>query len=281
MDTQRLILFFIFGFSVLMLWDAWEKENRPKPPAQVTAPAAAPGVPAAAPSTAVAPAAAPAASATVPGAAAPAAKGERIAVRTDLVFVEIDTLGATLKRVELLKHKDAKDATQNLVLLGPEHQYEAQSGLTGEGGPNHRTLWSVQPGERTLAAGEQSLEVRFSAQGRDGLAVTKVYRFKRDSYEIDVGLEIKNTGSAPVAPATYFQFTHNGKSSSDANAVAETFGAQSFNGFGGEEVRKDPPDGRGEGQGRLRQAVERRLARLCAALFRGGLDSAGEGHAKL
>ena len=31
MDTQRLILFFIFGFSLLMLWDAWEKENRPKP----------------------------------------------------------------------------------------------------------------------------------------------------------------------------------------------------------------------------------------------------------
>ena len=27
MDTQRLILFFIFGFSLLMLWDAWEKEQ--------------------------------------------------------------------------------------------------------------------------------------------------------------------------------------------------------------------------------------------------------------
>ena len=35
MDTQRLILFFIFGFSVLMLWDAWEKDHRPKPAAQV------------------------------------------------------------------------------------------------------------------------------------------------------------------------------------------------------------------------------------------------------
>ena len=35
MDTQRLILFFVFGFSLLMLWDAWEKENRPKPVPQV------------------------------------------------------------------------------------------------------------------------------------------------------------------------------------------------------------------------------------------------------
>ena len=32
MDTQRLILLVIFSFSLLMLWEAWEKENRPKPP---------------------------------------------------------------------------------------------------------------------------------------------------------------------------------------------------------------------------------------------------------
>jgi len=32
MDTQRLILLFIFGFSLLMLWEAWDKEHRPKPP---------------------------------------------------------------------------------------------------------------------------------------------------------------------------------------------------------------------------------------------------------
>src|SRR6185369_16439374 len=146
-DTQRLILFFIFGFSVLMLWDAWEKEHRPKPVAQVSAPATVQS-PAAKPEAqpAAAPAAARASDGSVPGAAAPATKGETIVVRTDLVVAEIDTLGATLKRVELLKHKDTKDSAQNLVLLGPEHQYEAQSGLTGEGGPNHRTLWSLQPG---------------------------------------------------------------------------------------------------------------------------------------
>jgi len=40
MDTQRLVLFFIFGFSLLMLWDAWEKEHRPKPVAQASSTAA-------------------------------------------------------------------------------------------------------------------------------------------------------------------------------------------------------------------------------------------------
>jgi YidC/Oxa1 family membrane protein insertase len=117
------------------------------------------------------------------------------------------------------------------VLLGPEHHYEAQTGLTGDGGPNHRTLWSVEPGNTTLGAGEQFLEVRLSAQGKDGLAATKLYRFKRDSYVIDVALEIRNAGAQPVSPFAYFQLTHDGKSSADANAIAETFGAQSFNGF--------------------------------------------------
>jgi YidC/Oxa1 family membrane protein insertase len=236
MDTRRLILFFIFGFSMLMLWEAWQKDYGPKPPA----PAPQSQVPASAPASAAKPGAqpAPAAPATqrapdgsVPGAAAPAAKGETITVRTDLIVVEIDTLGATLKRVELLKHKEAKDSAKNLVLLGPEHRYEAQSGLTGNSGPNHRSLWQAKPGSLVLADGQETLDVRFAAQGADGLEVTKLYRFKRNSYSIDVVLEIKNGGSAAVAPATYFQFTHDGKSSADANAVAETFGAQSFNGF--------------------------------------------------
>ena len=233
MDTQRLILFFIFGFSLLMLWDAWEKEHRPKPPVQVQAPvssATTVPTPAAKPGAAAAPAPQPA-NGSVPGAAAPAVKGESVVVRTDLMVAEISTLGASLTRVEFLRHKEAKNSAKNLVLLGPEHRYEAQSGLTGEGGPNHRTLWSLQPGSTTLADGENAVEVRFTAQGKDGVAVTKTYRFKRDSYVIDVALEIVNTGAAPLAPFAYFQLTHDGKSSADANAIAETFGAQSFNGY--------------------------------------------------
>jgi YidC/Oxa1 family membrane protein insertase len=231
MDTQRLILFFIFGFSLLMLWDAWEKEHRPKPAAQPPASAAVPA-PATQPAGKAGSPPAPAQQAreaSVPGPAA--ARGETIVVRTDLLVAEIDTLGGSLKRVELLKHKDAKDPTRNLMLIGPEHRYEAQTGIAGEAGPNHRTPWTLRPGNTTLAAGEQALEVRLDAQGRDGLAVTKLYRFRRDSYLIDVALEIRNAGAQPVSPFAYFQLTHDGKSSADANAVAETFGAQSFNGF--------------------------------------------------
>ena len=226
MDTQRLILLVIFSFSLLMLWEAWEKEKRPKP---APSPATAQGVPVPEkPVAAAAPAAKP--SAAMPDGASPA-KGEIVRISTDLIAVEVDTLGGTLKRVELLRHKDSKDLSRSLVLLGPEHHYEAQSGLAGEGGPNHRTFWRAEPGERALAVGRDEVTLVLSATGKDGAQVRKTYTFKRDSYVIDVALEVQNAGSAPLGAYAYFQLTHDGKPETNTNTVAETFGAQSFIGF--------------------------------------------------
>jgi YidC/Oxa1 family membrane protein insertase len=225
MDTQRLILLFIFGFSVLMLWEAWEKEHRPKPPATASTAASQQTVP-----TPAAPATGKPPPSTVPAADA-VTKGEMVRVTTDLLVADVDTLGGTLKRVELTRHKDSKDPTKGLVLIGAEHRYEAQSGLSGDAGPNHRSLWKVLPGERSLAPGRDAVELRLAAQGKDGLEVQKVYTFKRDSYVIDVALEIRNPGAAPVATYGYFQLTHDGRPETDTNSVAATFGAQSFTGF--------------------------------------------------
>jgi YidC/Oxa1 family membrane protein insertase len=227
MDTQRLILLFIFGFSVLMLWEAWEKEHRPKPAATAPAAATQQAVPTPAPA---APGSAKPPPSAVPAADAPA-KGETIRVTTDLLVADIDTLGGTLKRLELTRHKDSKDPTKDLLLLGPEHRYEAQSGLTGDTGPNHRSVWRALPGERSIAPGRDTVEVRLVAQGKDGLEVQKVYTFRRDSYVIDVSLEIRNPGAAAVATYGYFQLTHDGRPDISTNSVAATFGAQSFTGF--------------------------------------------------
>jgi len=233
MDTQRLILLFIFGFSLLMLWEAWQKETRPKP-----VPSVQQGVPTskgvAEPAKPVGTPAAPAvqgAPAGIPGAVTAAAQGETVRVRTDLFVAEIDTLGATLKRLELLKHKDSADPPKSFVLLGPEHQYESQSGLAGEGGPNHRTLWQADAKEFALQSGTDTLSVRFRSTGRDGISTEKIYTFKRDSYVIDVTLLVRNQGAAAFTPYAYFQLTHDGKPAADANTLAQSFGAQSFIGY--------------------------------------------------
>jgi YidC/Oxa1 family membrane protein insertase len=230
MDTQRLILLFIFGFSVLMIWEAWEKENRPKPPPAASAATAQqqtiPG-----PSSSAKTAAVPAKPAAPVPPAQAAAKGETVRVTTDLVVAEIDTQGGTLKRLELLKHKDSADPTKNLVLLGADHKYEAQSGVTQEGGPNHLTVWKASASEFALQPGADAVQVRLVGQGRDGLEVEKIYTFKRNSYVVDLELEIRNRGQAAATPHAYFQLTHDGKPTGNINKVAETFGAQSFTGF--------------------------------------------------
>src|SRR5256885_12427244 len=167
MDTQRLILFFVFAFSLLLLWEAWQKELRPVP-AVPTSPlsAPAPGAPAATPGASV-----------VPAVNAPQS-GRRVRVRTDTVFAQIDTQGGDLVYLELLQHKDALDGSKNLVLLGPEHHYAAQSGFTGRL-PFHRTLFTAAQLESALAPGKDNLEVRLEASTPDGVKVTKFLTFHR------------------------------------------------------------------------------------------------------
>jgi len=224
MDTQRLILFFIFSFSLILLWDAWEKENRPKPaaPTAQPAPPGAPGVPAPAkPPPAAVPA--PQEKATSVPAAPGAAPGETIRIRTDLLVAEVDTLGGTLKRVELLAHKDATDPAKNFVLLGPEHSYSAQSGLIGEGLPNHRSVWRALPGARELAPGVNEIQLKLVTDDAQGLAVQKLYTFRRDSYLVDVVFEVANRGAATSAAHAYFQLVRDGKAPAGETAMMYTF----------------------------------------------------------
>ena len=234
MDTQRLILFFVFTFSLLLLWDAWQKEQRP-PPAPVAASGTRPGVVPSptqptVPSAPSGKAAVPAGPAESVAAAAPV-HGELIRVETDLLAAEIDTLGATLRRVELRRHRDSVDRSRNYVLLQPARHYEAQSGLTGEAGPNHRTPWRVVPGERTLRDGQQAIQLQLVGESSDGLRVEKTYTFQRDSYLVDVALALQNTGAKPVTAHAYFQLTHDGKESNQDQSFASNFAAQSFTGF--------------------------------------------------
>ncbi len=225
MDTQRLILFFVFTFSLLLLWDAWERERRPKPQAPAVEKAA--GVPT--PAQPQAPAKAgsgpvPAPAAPVPGVAAAAQpKGEIITVRTDLFVAEVDTHGATLRRLELLRHKDAADPAKNFILFGPDHQYSAQSGLIGEGLPNHRSLWRALPGERELAEGAGAVELRLVADGPPGVSVEKTFTFRRDSYVMDVAFEIVNSGPEPIRGHAYYQVVRDGKAPAGENALMYLF----------------------------------------------------------
>ena len=217
MDTQRLILFFVFSFSLLLLWDAWQKEVRPPAAAVPAQPAAIP-----APS-APGPAQLGKSPGPLPPAAPPSEVREHLRVRTDSVLAEIDTQGGDLVYLELLRHKDTLDPSKNLVLLGPEHRYAAQSGLIGSDLPNHRTLFRATGKEFSLAEGQDKVDVRLEAGAAGGVRVAKVLTFHRGSFRIDIAEEITNGKGEPLATHAYYQLTRDGKSPAGDPHMVQTF----------------------------------------------------------
>ncbi|PTD97504.1 membrane protein insertase YidC [Pseudothauera lacus] len=227
MDQRRLILFLVFAFALVMLWDNWLEYNRPQAPQPAVAAGADSGVvgevPTPSPGSSLTAVAPPGGEATMAAATVP-----RMVVRTDTMVVEISAQGGDIVRMELPAHKSNEDRERNFVLFddGGRHIYAAQSGLIGEGLPNHKTMFALPADEVVLAEGENSVVVRLQAPEENGVAVTKVMTFHRGSYVMDVAYEIRNSGERAVRADAYFQFTRDGK---PAEAV-EVFGVNTFTG---------------------------------------------------
>jgi YidC/Oxa1 family membrane protein insertase len=205
MDTRRLILFVIFSFAALLLWERWQAENRPPapPPAAATAPGETPVPPGTLPS------AMPGAQNLPPQASAPAQKGETITIKTDRYTAQVDTLGGVIDDIALNEHRDTEQANKPYVLLqqNADRTFVAQSGLIGDDLPNHHTLWHAEAGPRELAPGKDSLELTLTSGN-----VRQTMTFHRASYVIDVAYEVTNAGAAPIAPIAYFQLARDNKS---------------------------------------------------------------------
>lgn len=222
MDIKRTVLWVVFSLSLLMLWDGWMRHNgnpsmfAPEASKPV-APVVATDKDAAVPQATQADTAAPVADVPADSAAAPA-QAERITITTDLVKADISTVGGELSRLELLQHKDAQDPTKNVVLMesSASHTYVAQSGLIGGPFPNHKTVFSVRPGTRSLEGGNTVQLVLDAVQ--DGVKLTKTYTFTRGDYAIDVRHTVSNTGTAPITPSVYVQLVRDdGKLEGDSN----------------------------------------------------------------
>ena len=220
-DIRRSILWVIFGFSMVLLWDKWQVFNgHPATFFAQPAPASA----AVAAKESASPAANTATgSAQLPGnVSAPAAKRELIDVRTDLFNVRFDTEGGSIVQTAFVKllNNDHKP----LVLLddSTERHYMAQTGLIGGAFPTHTTPMHVS-GERQMAEGQDTLSVRFESDVVGGVKLVKTYTFKRGSYAIGVKNEVVNTGNTPVQPQLYMQLVRDGNKPEGESQFYSTF----------------------------------------------------------
>ncbi|AXA74978.1 membrane protein insertase YidC [Achromobacter xylosoxidans] len=234
MDIRRTVLWMIFSFSLLLLWNNWQIHNgkpslfgAPTPTASTNAngtPAAAnnatPSVPNAPPATAAAPSA-------VPGAAAPVpTRSEEVVITTDVLRLTFDTLGAQLVRAELLKYPATGQADKPTVLLDRTAglNYVAQTGVVGAANgqnfPTHQTPFRVVSTDRQMTG--DSLAVAFEAES-GGVKVTKTFTLHRGRYDIDVRHDLANVGAAPVTPALYLQLERDGNDPADTSSFYHTF----------------------------------------------------------
>ena len=241
-DIRRTILWVIFGFSLVMLWDQWQVHNGRKPtffpgPVQTAPQATGPANAASTPSGVPTPtnsAASPsqivqATAVTSLPAGAPAVARERVTAQTDVFKLTFDTEGGSLVQAELLKHVDMINTTRNVILLdeSKDRVYLAQSGLiAGAGGaamPTHKSVMTLAPGERTLAEGSQTLELRFESPEVGGVKLAKTYTLTRGSYAVAVKHEVINVGATPVTPQLYLQLVRDGNKPPGESSLYFTF----------------------------------------------------------
>ena len=235
-DIRRSILWVIFGFSMILLWDKWQLHNGrpatffPQGQSQQAAPAA---------TSAKGDAAVPVASALGTGAAAlPVAGAAEAAtpkvthvVSTDVLKLTFDSEGGSLVGADLLQHLAATHSSKNqdvkpltLLTQTPNHTYVAQTGLIGSGAlPTHKTPMKLVSTDTALKDGQDSLVVRFESDVVGGTKLVKTYTLQRGSYEVAVKHEVVNTGTADVAPQLYMQLVRDGSKGENETPFYSTF----------------------------------------------------------
>ncbi len=241
-DIRRTILWVIFGFSMVLLWDQWQVYTGhkamffPSPVKQVSdsnssvaAHTAAPALPA------------------VPGSVAPAVLGgiqasaignsdanavvprERLTVSTDVLKVSFDSEGGSLTRTEFVKQIDMADKTKSFVLLDQtnERNYVAQSGLIASvaGGvfPTHKSNMALLAGDRSLKDGSNELVVRFESPEVGGVKLVKTYTMSRGSYAVAVKHEVVNHSASSISPQLYIQLVRDGNKPAGESSFYSTF----------------------------------------------------------
>ena len=231
MDIRRTILWMIFSFSLLLLWNNWQVYQGQPSLFSLTPPAAeqsktaksADGQSAGVPTTAAA--SQPGAPATVPGSSAEP-QGRKVHLKTEVYDLTFDTTGAQLVQAELLHYKSLKGDGDPMYLLNdqPGDFYVAQTGVVGapqgSGYPTHLTPFSLVTPEPIVKG--DTVEIAFEATAGQ-VKVVKTFIVPRDGYDIRVRHDILNLGDQPIDPSLYLQLTRDGNDPPNTSGFYSTF----------------------------------------------------------
>ena len=232
MDNLRFVLITTFAMLVFMLYQAWQVDYGPKPdvPAAM-APTASikedlPSTSGAQDQSAVAEQNT---AVATPAAATAQSAAQLVTIKTDVLAVEIDLQGGTIRSLDLLGYPIEKENTvvtklRSMIglsvseknkspvrLFNPEQEkmFVAQSGLiagsNSAAAADHHSVFTSGSNSYELQAGQDSVTVPLTWTDNNGLVVNKSFTFKRGSYEIALQQKVKNVSQTPWSGRQYSQ----------------------------------------------------------------------------
>ncbi|MES9939720.1 MAG: membrane protein insertase YidC [Candidatus Thiodiazotropha sp. 6PLUC2] len=237
MDNLRLILFFTLAFLGLLIYQAWQEDygvpaqrqaeqtnggtDSPSVPGEVDT-----GVP-----TADVKADLPQAASNMPhqDGTVSTQNIKVIKVVSDLLSLEISTLGGTVQRADLLNYRDTFETPDIKVeLLTPSgpNLYIAQSGLIGaenDAAPNHDAIFQSDQSLYEMAEGEDELIIPLVWKSSEGVTVTKQFKLKRGSYLTEVRYLIDNQSGESWAARDYGQIQRSEPESDSSGFTTYTY----------------------------------------------------------
>ncbi|MDA9642647.1 membrane protein insertase YidC [Nitrosomonadales bacterium] len=216
MDTKRLILFVIFSFSLMLLWDSFQKQNiTPEQTSSVdkSLPQLSSDL---------------AAKNEMPEKKSQfsLSAGESININTDLMELVINTSGGDIRNLKFNNHQaeDSKNKYTFFTEAGAPLFYVAQSGLLGNGLPTHKSKFITTQNSYQMETDKLVVPLIFE---NSDVVVKKVYEFNRNSYLIKTTFNIQNKTNKIIKPSAYYQLVHDGLSS-QGSAMMPTFTGPAF-----------------------------------------------------
>lgn len=162
---------------------------------------------------------------------------EGIKVLTDVFEATIDPNGGDIVKLNLLAYtNEYEQAKSNYALFdqSAKRYYVAQSGLTGEWGPDRRGVGRAQykssAKQYTLADGQDRLEVDLTTKIPEGVEFTKRFVFLRGDYLIKVEYLINNQSKTDYKGSFYGRLKRKPDASSRSGFLGMGMGIQTFTG---------------------------------------------------
>ena len=152
-----------------------------------------------------------------------------IEVKTDVLDIRINPQGGDIVYAALRAFPvsvEQKNTSFVLLEQSSVRNYVAQSGLVGKNGidKDGRAQFSVEKTKFEMMDGDETLSVVLSIQ-KNGVAIDKVFNFKRGLYLVDIGYKVNNTTSESWQANFYAQFKRD--RSTDPSSM-ESMGMNSY-----------------------------------------------------